>query len=336
MAVMALTLTGCSSTAHHAAAPSIASTTATSTPRAAVIPAHPAGSSIGCKASATDPPGTTDLHLVSGGVQRSYELVVPPSYTGKTPYPLVFGLHSLTVDYRVVYAISGFSAMQARYPVIGVMPSGRASPAPYWNAAPVANNYDLTYINALLDHLERTLCLNTAEIYSVGMSNGAQMSSLLACRLDGRIDGIAAISGVEFNQPCPGPPTPVIAFHGRRDPIVPYRGGGLNSVTIANETYYKGHLPPGTARPTGVDETMRRWADHNGCDTAFTQRRVSSEVELRTWQHCKAPTMLYIIDNGGHGWPGLPQPAFEARFGHDTTQINATRLMFAFFFAGTA
>ena len=39
-----------------------------------------------------------------------------------------------------------------------------------------------------------------------------------------------------------------------------------------------------------------------------------------------------IVDNGGHAWPGKPQPAFEQTFGHGTTDIDATNLMFSFFF----
>jgi polyhydroxybutyrate depolymerase len=158
------------------------------------------------------------------------------------------------------------------------------------------------------------------------------MSSLLACRLPKRIDGIAPIAGVEFNQPCHGRPVPVIAFHGVLDPIVPYNGGGLNSVTIANQNYYHDKLPPGLPTPTGVDESMQRWARHNGCAARYAEQRISPEVRERFWPRCKAATVLYIVDNGGHAWPGKPQPAFERMFGHGTTDIDATSLMFAFFF----
>ena len=41
-----------------------------------------------------------------------------------------------------------------------------------------------------------------------------------------------------------------------------------------------------------------------------------------------------VVDNGGHAWPGKPQPAFEAQFGHGTTEIDATTLLFQFFFEG--
>jgi poly(3-hydroxybutyrate) depolymerase len=78
---------------------------------------------------------------------------------------------------------------------------------------------------------------------------------------------------------------------------------------------------------------MTTWAAHNGCDPKPVTTRISKEVLRRTWQHCKAATVLYIIENGGHAWPGNPVPAFEAQFGHGTTDIDASALIFAFFFA---
>lgn len=132
-------------------------------------------------------PGVTDQTISSGGKERAYQLDVPVGYDGSKPFALVFGLHSLTVDYRVVAAMAGFADMQKKYQFIGVAPSGLVSTAPYWNAAPVADNYDVAFITDLLNHLEATLCIDTAKVFSVGMSNGAQMSSLLACRLPERI-----------------------------------------------------------------------------------------------------------------------------------------------------
>lgn len=247
---------------------------------------------------------------------------------------LIFGLHSLTVDYRTVAAMSGFPEMHRRYDFVGVSPSGRADGVPpYWNAAPVADNEDIEFLARLLDHLEATLCIDTGAVFSVGMSNGAQMSSLLACHLSERISAIAAIAGVEFNDPCGGAPVPVIAFHGRADPIVPYSGGGLNSVAIADANWYHGAVPPGTAQPTGVEASMRRWARHNGCDAKVNDRRVTAAVTERVWQHCQAATELYVLDGVGHAWPGKPQPAFESTFGPGTTDVDATALIWEFFFA---
>lgn len=310
--------------------------TNSSTTTSTVKEHQPSGPSAGCDATAPAPPGTTDNKLTSGNRERSFQMTVPEGYDGAKPYALVFGFHSLTVDYHIVASMSGFDDMQKDYDFVSVTPSGLISTAPYWNAAPVAENYDLQFVSDLLDHLEATLCLDTAKVFSVGMSNGAQMSSMIACRLGGRIAAIAPIAGVEYNEPCDTRPTPVIAFHGTADPFVPYAGGGLNSRTIAEQNFYKGDIPSGTPVPTGVDESMNRWARRNGCEPDFTETSVSPSVRKRTWNGCAAATDLYIIEGGGHQWPGKPQPAFEKSFGPGTTEIDATGLAFALFFHGTA
>jgi len=278
-------------------------------------------------------PGVTDQRITADGVERAYQLDVPASYDGTKPYALVFGLHALTVSYTFVPGMTGFADMAPKYDFIGVAPSGRLDGGtPFWNAAPVVDNYDVAFLGQLLDHLESTLCIDTSRIFSAGMSNGAQMSSLLACRMAQRITAIAAVSGVEFPEPCNGAPVRVIAFHGSADPILPYTGGGLNATKIADAQYYKGRLPSGLPAPLGVDESVRLWANHNGCAPDFVEERVSPEVRKRTWQKCKAGTELYVIVGGGHAWPGKPVPPFEKAFGHATTDIDASSLIFSFFF----
>lgn len=291
----------------------------------------------GCAASSAPAAGVTDERLTSGGVERAYQLTIPTNYDGTSPLPLFFALHALTVNYHVVAPMSGFAEADETYDFIVVAPSGRIEgTTPFWNAAPTADNYDLTFLGDLLDHLESTLCVDTRRVFSLGMSNGAQTSSLLACRLGDRIAGIAAIAGVEYNEPCDGPAVPVIAFHGVKDPIVPFEGGGLNSVRIADTYFYRGTVPVGTATPVGVEESMRRWAQHNSCDAEPEEERLSPEVRWRHWTGCSAPTELYIVDNGGHAWPGKPQPAFEASFGHGTTDIDASALLFEFLLGDAA
>lgn len=296
-------------------------------------PVHASGPSAGCDATPVVMPGTTDNTLTSGGIERVYQLDVPPSYDGTKPYAIVFGLHALTVNYKIIPSMTGFGDMAPKYDFIGVAPSGRLDgPVPFWNAAPVPDNYDVAFFGELLDQLEATLCVDTAKIFSTGMSNGAQTSSLLACRMPERITAIAPVAGVEFLEPCDGAPVPIIAFHGSEDPILPYAGGGLNATRIAQLQYYKDNLPPGLPAPLGVDDGMKAWAAHNGCAPDFVEERISPEVRKRTWQNCTAATELYIVDGGGHTWPGKPVPQFEQQFGHGTTEIDASALMFSFFF----
>jgi polyhydroxybutyrate depolymerase len=290
------------------------------------------GRSAGCR-RAPLPPGVTNQTLMSGGVQRQFQLTLPQDYTGRKPLPVLLGLHALTVSYLAVSSMTGFGDMASHYDFIGVAPSGRLDgPTPFWLAAPSPDNYDIRFFNDLLDVLESKLCVNTSRIYSTGMSNGAQMSSLLACRLSKRITAVAPVAGVEFYDTCRGRPVPVIAFHGTADPIVTYAGGGLNSTRIADLDFWKGNVPPGLPVHHGVDAAMQTWAAHNHCRPKPVEVRVTPEVRRRTWRHCAADTVLYIVDGGGHSWPGKPVPAFEQMFGHTTTQIDASTLIFRFLF----
>jgi polyhydroxybutyrate depolymerase len=276
--------------------------------------------------------GVYDEQFAVGRDARHYQLTIPARYDGHTAFPLILALHALTVDYKFVASMTGFTDMAPRYDFIGVAPAGRiAGATPYWLAAPAPDNYDLTYMNALLDHLEATMCIDQTRVFSTGMSNGAQMSSLLACRMADRVTAVAPVSGVEFYDSCNAKPVGVIAFHGTADPIVTYNGGGLNSERIADEEYWHGHDPPGLPQHHGVDAAMQTWALHNHCDAQPVEDRVAPHVRRRTWQHCAAPVVLYIVEGGGHAWPGKPVPSFEAQFGKGTKEVDASSLIFAFF-----
>jgi polyhydroxybutyrate depolymerase len=271
--------------------------------------------------------------LRSGGRTRTYQLTLPHGYTGRSPLPVILALHALTVSYTVAAGIAGFDEMAKRYAYITVAPSGLLNgPTPFWLAAPVPENYDVRFISDLLDSLENNLCIDTARIYSTGQSNGAQMSSVLACELSQRVTAVAPVDGAEFYNTCQGRPVPVIAFHGTLDPFVPFNGGGLNSETIANQNLWKGKPPPNLPLAHGVEAAMQTWALHNGCDPTPAERRIAADVRERVWQHCKAETILYIIDGGGHTWPGHPVGGFSS-FGSTTMSIDATALIFRFFFS---
>jgi polyhydroxybutyrate depolymerase len=292
-----------------------------------------ASASAGCRKAAAAP-NAVDRTMVSGGVERQFHLTLPANYDGKRPLPVVLGLHALSISHELVAGMVGFGDMAARYDFIGVTPSGRLDGAtPFWLAAESVDNYDVQFISDLLDLLEAELCVETARVYSTGMSNGGQMSSLLACRLPKRITAAAPVAGVEFSEQCRGRPVPVIAFHGSADPIVTYDGGGLNATRIADTQFWKGNVPQGLPVHHGVDSAMHNGARHNRCNPTPAEERVSPEVWRLTWRHCKADTILYVIDGGGHAWPGKPVPSFEATFGHGTTEVDASALIFQFFFA---
>jgi polyhydroxybutyrate depolymerase len=151
--------------------------------------------------------------------KRPVQLTVPAKYDGHTPIPVVFALHPLSVSYTAAPFIAGLSDMAPKYTFISVAPSGRVTPTPFWDAAPMAHNEDVRFLGDVLDWLEGHLYVDTTRVYSLGTSNGAQMSSALACQMSNRITAVAPVAGAEFYSSCRGRPVPAIAFHGTKDPF---------------------------------------------------------------------------------------------------------------------
>jgi polyhydroxybutyrate depolymerase len=319
-----LLLTACSSGDDGEAAPAPTTTVA---PTTTTAPGPVA--SAGCGAAPAAPPGSANLTMQSGGMERQYLLTVPEGYDGTTPLPLVFNIHALSEPHVIVNGLAGFDAMGEVYDFITVAPAGLTDPQPYWIATPAETNRDLVYLTDLLDQLDADLCLDTSQVFSTGLSNGGQMSSLLACQLPERITAVAPVAGVELSDPslC-REPVPVMAFHGDADAVVPYAGGGLDAATIADENFWHGDIPPGVPQHEGVDAAMANWAELNGCDPEPVEEAISEEVVRREWQGCEAETVLYVVLGGGHTIPGQVFENFPVDLGYVTLDIDATELMF--------
>ena len=189
---------------------------------------------------------------------------------------------------------------------------------------------DVAFVNALLDKLESDLCIDAARIYATGMSNGALMSSRLACSLSSRIAAVAPVAGAYFpplvtgrpSEPCEDArPVPFLGFHGTLDPQVPFNGGP----STQGGTF---RLPIDNATPD--EDVFQDWAAHNGCTGDRQESFVSAEVRLVTYGGCTngADVQVYIVDGGGHTWPGSK---IERLPEHTTQDISASDLMWKFF-----
>ncbi len=252
------------------------------------------GPSSGCDAGDPLRPGVHTL--THDGQPRRYLLALPRA---AGPRPLVLDLHGL----------GGTPARQSAYSRLAEQGTGRgyivatpqASPeAIGWGLPGLFGPDDAGFLGALLDELERRLCVDTRREFAAGMSMGAGMATGLICGLDGRLAGVAAVAGLNIVPPCEraGPAT-IVAFHGTADRIVPYDSGhpfqdqrGRLRALADLIT-----LPP-------VEDTFRRWAQIFRCrrDVAAAQ----GQVRVREWRSCAggAVLRLYTVRGGGHTWPG--------------------------------
>src|SRR5262249_39782770 len=156
---------------------------------------------------------------------------------------------------------------------------------------------DVAYASTLIDHVEATRCVDPTRVYSTGLSNGAGLSALLACRIPKRLTAVAPVAGLNLVAPCPkGPPLSVLDVHRTGDPVIPYNGGGLGGGLDAS---LKVHVYP---EPSEV----AAWAARDRCSPTPIRQAVSPTVQRTTYHGCSTGTqvVLYRVAGGGHTWPG--------------------------------
>ncbi|MEX2245784.1 MAG: PHB depolymerase family esterase [Dehalococcoidia bacterium] len=276
-----------------------------------------------CEPARPHDPGNVTETLASGGLDRTYILHVPESYDGTIAVPLVLNLHgagsnatqqAIYSRLQITAAQAGFIAVQPNATNVGSGASGQA-----WSFFP-GQDVDIDFIDDLLDHLEEQLCIDASRVFSMGISSGSAMSAKLACALPDRIFAVGLVAALVYFPTCEADPTPVIAFHGTDDALVPFDGGtgGVG-------------LPTRPVRDSAAD-----WAARDGCDPTPADARVSEHVTSVAWSECDGgvAVILYVVEGGGHTWPGAAVDVTP--LGATTREVDATALIWEFFAAQAA
>ncbi|MFN3615438.1 MAG: alpha/beta hydrolase family esterase, partial [Rubrimonas sp.] len=170
------------------------------------------------------------------------------------------------------------------------------------------------------------------QVFVAGPSIGGMMALRVACEAPDLIAGAAvAIAALPEGLDCPadGPALPMLFLHGDADAIVPPEGGRIGGESI---------LIRDRGRVRSIDETVGRFAVRNGCgevvETALADRDPTdgSTVLQRVYQDCAAPLIHYVVEGGGHTWPGSrPARLGGALVGATNQDFSATRALERFF-----
>jgi polyhydroxybutyrate depolymerase len=268
------------------------------------------------------------------GTPRSYLLTTPSARTG--PLPLIVDFHGYGEGDRTESLTTQFGPLGQRDGFVVVFPDGTGNPIA-WNTSTSPGNPDVAFVRRLLDRLEATQCIDESRVYATGLSQGAFMTSTVACVLSARFAAVAPVAGVQRQSPCPiSRPVPLLAFHGTADPILHFNGG-IGRKVLENDLRARPRPLPRLAKPRlngpGYPANVKSWAAIDGCDATPTDTRPSPHVIHRAYR-CPADTAVEfdIIVGGGHSWPGS---AFSKEIrlfvGPTTSEINATTTIWAFF-----
>jgi polyhydroxybutyrate depolymerase len=295
----------------------------------------------GC-GSSTVGAGQEKVTIASGGRERWYVRHVPPAHDGAAPVPVVVDLHGYSEGAEVHALVSGLGPYGDEQGFVTLTPHGQGQgPVPLWDTTP--GGPDQVFLEAMLDDVEAQLCVDTARVFVTGLSNGAMMTSMLACELADRFAAAAPVAGVTEVAGCNADrPVPVVAFHGTDDGFLAYEGGFGPQVASLPSPDGRGTLGDaadqagGSAEPTGpsVPDVVAGWAERNGCDdTAPDEEVVADDVTLLAFAcPAGAEAELYRVEGGGHSWPGSEFLANAVSVvGHTTMSISADEVMWEFF-----
>lgn len=270
------------------------------------------------------------------GNARWYLLTAPDTATGTEPVPLVLDFHGLSEGAEFHSAATGYTELAESEGFVVAFPHGTGQPVA-WNISSGEDNPDLAYVDEMLRQIEDAYCIDTARVYATGLSNGAFMSSALACTRADVFAAVAPVAGVTRAQDCdPGRGVPVVTFHGTADPLLPFNGS-VSGEAISGLTSGSGVTtttsPPGDIDGEGYPASAAAWAAANGCGEP-TDEQVADSVLRRSWD-CPdgAEVVFYMLEGGGHTWPGsdaLTNEGIQAIVGPTNMEIDATALSWNF------
>lgn len=256
--------------------------------------------------------------LEHGGLSRTFLYYLNESAEANAPSALILVLHGGGGSGRQVSNF-GFTelARKADQGFIVVYPDGIEG----WNDGRELDWRkgvdDVGFLTDLISHFKAQYALK--KVFVTGVSNGGIMSFMLGCLAADQIDAIApVIGGLAKNLApiCkPSRPLPVLSIVGTRDRLVPFEGG-----TVA---FNRGEI-------IAAAESIALWRKVNGCPEESSREQLSKQglrgvtvyQELSTPESCTSgkTVIWYILDGGGHQWPG-----------GSTNGTGASEVIWAFF-----
>lgn len=239
---------------------------------------------------------------------REFEVYVPRVYDPTEPTALVLSFHGLGGSSRSHLANTGWPAVAERGGFVVVSPQGIGDPRGWdYATGPDQAGSDLAFIEDLIDHTERLVCVDPDRRYVSGFSNGSLMAMAVVCKTDVEVAAVGSVGAITSPADCTNDRVvPWIYLHALDDRTVPYLGG------------------PTPVGPLGsVEENLALWAIRSGCTTDPDTGRLDPGIASLTWVDCagEIPPHAYVLDGLGHVWP-------HAGLGIDT---DAGAMIWAFF-----
>ena len=276
--------------------------------------------------------------IIHEGVEREYLVHIPDNFTEDSP--IVFVIHGYTDSAKQIMEYSGMNEVSDREGFIVVYPQGTIDSQgnTFFNVGYEFHKDstidDVSFIRDLFVSLSEEYSLKRKQGFATGMSNGGDMSYLLACTSADLFRAVAPVAGslmAKTKETCDTQsPVPIFEIHGTGDLVTLFDGDMENNGGWG--AYYD--LP----------STISFFAEAYNLDKRSTKiiakKGEGSEYDIylqRHWsQNSDVEVRMYEIVKGRHVWPGFKihwweNPIYWYYFGSGNEDINASEEVWSFF-----
>ncbi|MEZ4361904.1 MAG: PHB depolymerase family esterase [Kofleriaceae bacterium] len=252
--------------------------------------------------------------IVDGEPRELY--VYTPAQLAASPAPVVIAFHGYQSDASGMRWIAKVDKFADAAGFVVIYPNAVNKS---WNAGRGSGSTnratdDRAFAKALLESISSRPKLDASRIYAMGFSNGAQMVSTIVCELDTRLAGAAMVAH-SLNIPgCdPRARVPIVLIQGRKDPFVPFEGGGKSE--LASHAFTVDFF----RRVNEATSPPKRIVERESIVCTRSDDRAGREVVVEC-----------IGERDGHTWPG-GVPFQPQVFGPTNSELQGTEFIFSFF-----
>ena len=259
----------------------------------------------GCVGGSCENEIVESFEFHDSGELREYYLYIPNSIQDNAP--LVFVLHGYSGSAGGIMGYSGMNQIASEHGFAVCYPQGLSDESGYnfWNVGYEFHQNqtvdDVAFLSSLANFLQDEYNLNEENTFSTGMSNGGDMSYMLACQANDVFKAIAPVAGCmieEIYNTCDSSPVPILEIHGNNDNVTLWDGDMQNNDGWG--AYYS------------IEDGIEFWVETNNCmsneEIFLPNSNISdgSYIINHRYFDCNdnAEVWLYEVVGGGHDWPG--------------------------------
>ncbi len=263
------------------------------------------------------------------GRERTFYYSLPQTFT--KPLPVLLCFHGAGSNALHHMKTTKFHEKVEEQQMIAVFPEAvqlnKSDPmSRQWNEGRQKNPAseqdinDIGFVMELIDWLKQQFSINEDRIYATGFSNGSSFSMRLAIECQDVFAGAGGVSGpvtAEVAENCDwAHPMPMVFIMGTEDAVVPYDG------IVDSKSMVDGLL---SANDTAL-LFARSWPETLlALKEEFPVPNENSVTKHTFHQH--EGTVYYLVNGGGHTWPGGPESQASALAGNVPSHPDATQVI---------